>query len=157
VSAQPYGGSYFLRGKLARKAATFLLDSECTANLLSRRLFDTFSAKDQDNLEPYEGEHSTLADRSCIPFYGVIDLTGRVRDHVISETFIVSQVKVNAILGMSFLRRHRCHVDFNKLAVVMARRDLACVDRFGQPLEGECRWYSAVPYLGALGLQFIAE
>jgi len=80
VSAQPYGSSYFLTGKLAGKAATFLLDTGCTTNLLSRRLFDTLSARDRANLEPYEGEHGTLADGSCIPFYGVIELTGRVRD-----------------------------------------------------------------------------
>jgi len=41
-----------------------------------------------------------LADRSCIPFYGMIELTGRVHDQVISEIFIVSQLKENAILGM---------------------------------------------------------
>jgi len=93
VSTQPYGSSYFLPGKLAGKAATFLLDTRCTTNLLSRRLFDTLSA----SLEPYKGEHGTLADGSCIPFYGVIELTGRVCDQVISETFIVSQLKEDAI------------------------------------------------------------
>jgi len=100
VSAQPYGSSYFLLGKLASKAATFLLDTGCITNLLSRRLFDTLNARDWANLAPYEGEHGTLADGSCIPFYGMIELTGRVRDQVISETFIVSQLKEKAILGM---------------------------------------------------------
>jgi len=103
---QPYGSSYFLPGKLAGKAATFLLDTGCTTILLSRRLFDTLSAKDRANLEPYEGEHGTLVDGSCIPFYGVIELTGRVRDQVISDTFIVNQFKEDAILGMPFLKRH---------------------------------------------------
>jgi len=136
VSAQPYGSSYFLLGKLAGKAATFLLDTGCITNLLSRRLFDTLSARDRANQEPYEGEHGTLADGSCIPFYGVIELTGRVRDRVISETFIVSQLKEDAILGMPFLKRHRCHIDFNKSSVAMAGRVLACVGRFGWPLVG---------------------
>jgi len=148
VSAQPYGNSYFLPGKLAGKAATFLLDTGCTTNLLTRRLFDTLSARDRANLEPYEREHGMLADRLCIPFYGVIELTGRVRDQVISETFIVSQLKEDAILGMPFLKRHKWHIDFNKSVVMMAGRELACVDRFGSPLVRECRWY---------GLQFAAE
>jgi len=52
-------------------------------------LFETLSARDRASLEPYEREHGTLADRSCIPFYGVIELTGRVHDQVINETFIV--------------------------------------------------------------------
>jgi len=122
------GSSYFLPGKLASKAATFLLDTGCTTNFLSWRLFDTLSARDHVNLEPYEGEHGTLADGSCILFYGVIELAGRVRDQVISETFIVSQLKEDAILGMPFLKRDKCHFNFNKSAVVIARRDLACVD-----------------------------
>jgi len=116
VSAQPYGSSYFLPGKLAGKAVTILLDTGCTTNLLSRRLFDTLSARDRANLEPYEGEHGTLADGSCIPFYGVVELIGRVRDQVINETFIVSQLKGDAISDMPFLKRHRCHIDFNKSA-----------------------------------------
>jgi len=107
VIAQPYGSSYFLPGKLAGKAVTFLLDTGCTTNLLSQHLFDTFSARDRTSLEPYKGEHGTLADGSCIPFYGVIDLTGRVRDQVISKIFIASQLKEGAILGMPFLKRHR--------------------------------------------------
>jgi len=136
MSAQPYGSSYFLPGKLAGKAVTFLLDTGCKTNLLSRRLFHTLSARDRASLEPYDGEHGTLADGSCILFYGVVELTGRVRDQVISETFIVSQLKENAILGMPFLQRHRCHIDFCKSAVVMAGRELVCVDRFGRHLVG---------------------
>jgi len=65
---------------MAGKAATFLLDSGCTMNLLSRQLFDTFSAKVKSDLEPYDGEYGTVADGSCIPFYGIIELTRCVRD-----------------------------------------------------------------------------
>jgi len=73
VNAQPYGSSYFLPAKLAGKAVTFLLDTGCTTNLLSRRLFDILSARDRSSLEPYDGEHGTLADGSGIPFYGVVE------------------------------------------------------------------------------------
>jgi len=52
-STQPYGSSYFTPGKLNGKAATFLLDTWCTTNLLSRGLYDTLSARDRANLEPY--------------------------------------------------------------------------------------------------------
>jgi len=136
VSAQPYGSSYFLPGKLAGKTVTFLLDTGCTTNLLSQRLFDTLSARNRASLEPYNGEPGTLADGSYIPFYGVVELIGRVRDQVISETIIFSQLKEDAILGMPFLKRHRCHIEFNKSAVMMAGRELACLDRFGRPLVG---------------------
>jgi len=135
-STQLYGSSYFLPGKISGKAATFLLDTGCPTNLLSRRLFDTLGAREPVSLKPYEGAHGTLADGSCIPFYGVISLTGCVRDQVIHETFIVSQQKEDAILGMPFLEKHQCHMDFQKSVVVMAGRELVCVDKFGRPLVG---------------------
>jgi len=87
---QPHGISYFLSSKIAGKAVTFLLDSGCTTNLINRQLFDTLSAKLWGKMEPYEGEYGTLADRSYIPFYGVLELTGYVRDRAIRETFIIS-------------------------------------------------------------------
>jgi len=104
VRTQPHGNSYFLPAKIAGKPAIFLLNSGCTTNLISRQLFDTLSAKVRNELEPYDGEYGTLADGSCIPFYGIIELTGRVRDQAIQETFIVSQLKEDAILGMPFLK-----------------------------------------------------
>jgi len=77
---QPHGDSYFLPGKVAGRAVTFLLDSRCTMNLLSRRVFDALPPKEKGGIEPYTGEHGTLADGSCIPFYGIAELTGCVRD-----------------------------------------------------------------------------
>jgi len=97
-----------------------LLDSGCTTNLLSRQFFDTLSTKVRNELEPYEGEYGTLADESCIPFFGIIELTGRVRDQAIQETFVVGQLKEDAILGMPFLQRHGCCLDFSKSAMLMA-------------------------------------
>jgi len=138
-STQPYGSSYFLPRKFLGKAATFLLDTGCTTNLLSRQLFDTLDARERASLEPYEGAHGTLADGSCIPLNGVIALPGRVRDYAIHETFIVSQLKEDPILGMPFLEKHQCRMGFQKLVVVVAGRELVCVDKFGRPLVGEVR------------------
>jgi len=53
---------------------------------------------------------------------------------VIHKTFIVSHMKEDAILGMPFLEKHRCPKDFLESAVMMAGKELACVDRFGRPL-----------------------
>jgi len=133
---QPHGNSYFLPGKIAGKAVTFLLDSGCTTNLISRQLFNTLSARVRGKMEPYNGEYGTLADGSCIPFYGIVELTGCVRDQAIQEMFIASQLKEDAILGMPFLKQHGCHIDFSKSAMVMSGRELACVDKFGRPLVG---------------------
>jgi len=72
------------------------MDSGCTTNLLSRQLFDILSAKNKAGLEPYDRKHGTLAKGSCIPLYGIVGLTGLVRDQAIQETFIASQLKEDA-------------------------------------------------------------
>jgi len=77
-----------------------------------------------------------LADGSCIPFYGIITLPGRVRDHVIHKTFIVSYLKKDAILGMPFLEKHKYRMNFQNSAVVMAGKELVCFGKFGKPLVG---------------------
>jgi len=87
---------------LGLKAATFLLDTGCTTNLLSRHLFDTLNTREQTSIEPYEGAQGMLADGSCIPYYSVITLSGQVRDQVIPEPFIAIHLKEDAILGVSF-------------------------------------------------------
>jgi len=60
-SVQPYGNSYFLPKKTAGKAASFLLYTGYTINLLSLRLFDTLGAHERANIQSYEGAHGTLA------------------------------------------------------------------------------------------------
>jgi len=136
VREQPHGDSYFLRGKVAGSSITFLLDSGCTTNLLSRQVFDTLLLKERRELAPYTGEPGTLADESRIPFYGIIELTGRVRDQAIQETFVISQLEEDAILGMPFLKRHGCRINFHKSAMLMAGNELTCVDKSGHPLAG---------------------
>lgn len=81
---------------------TVLLNTGCTTNLRSGRLFDILGNREWACFEPYEGAHGMLADGSCIPFYGIITLTKRVCDQVIHETFIINHLKEDAILGMPF-------------------------------------------------------
>jgi len=49
---------------------------------------------------------------------------------------MVSQLKKNATSGMPFLKQHKCHINFNKTTVMLARHEFACVDKFGRPLVG---------------------
>jgi len=83
VRVQPHRDSYFLPGKVTGRDVTFLLDSGCTTNLLSRRVFNTLPLKERKELAPYTGEPGTLADGSSIPVDGVIKLTGRVCNRAI--------------------------------------------------------------------------
>jgi len=104
---QPHGSSFFLPGHIAGKPAHFLLDSGCTTNIFTRQFFDTLGVAIKKRLAPYEGVHGILADRSCIPFCGIIELAGRVRGQNIQEMFIVGQLNEDAILGMPFLQQHQ--------------------------------------------------
>jgi len=132
---QPHGSSFFLPGHIAGKPAHFLSDTGCTTNILSCQFFDTLGVAVKRRLAQYEGGHGTLADRSCIPFYG-IELAGCVRDQNIQETFIVGQLNEDAIVGMPFLQRHGCHIDFSKSVILMGNKELTCVDKLGRPLAG---------------------
>jgi len=136
VRVQPHGSSFFLPGHIAGKPAHFLLDSGCTTNILSRQFFDTISVVIKKRLAPYEGGHGILAEGSCIPFCGIIELAGRVRDQNIQETFIIGQLNEDAILGMPFLQRHGCHIDFSKSVMLMGDKELTCVDKLGRSLAG---------------------
>jgi len=137
IPLHPHESSLFLSGKVASKLAKFLLDTGCTTNLLSRQFFDTLGAQIRNRLEPYEGDHGTLAEGSCITSYGIIGLPGSVRDQTIQETFIVGQLHEDAIIGMPFLQRHGCRIDFGKSVILMGDKELACIDKFGCPLTGE--------------------
>jgi len=55
---------------------------------------------------------------------------------VIQETFIVSQLKEDAIPGMPFLEKHQCRMEFQKSVVAMAGRELVCVDKFSRLVVG---------------------
>jgi len=45
-------------------------------------------------------------------------------------------MKEDAILGMLFLKRHGCHIDFHKSAVLMNGKELTCVNKSSHPLTG---------------------
>jgi len=138
----------FLCFEAIKPPAHFLLDSGCTTNILSHQFFNTLGVKIKKVLAPYEGNHGTLADGSCIPFYGIIELTGRICDQTIQETFIVGQLNEDAILGILFLQRHGCHIDFSKSVMLMGDRELACVDKFGRPLAGGIQVVQSCTILG---------
>jgi len=55
---------------------------------------------------------------------------------VICEIFIVSHLKKDAILGMPFLEKHQCRMDFQNLVLVMTGKKLVSADEFGRPLVG---------------------
>ncbi|XP_067945087.1 uncharacterized protein [Watersipora subatra] len=73
-----------------------------------------------------------MADGSKLQFYGLIRLTGRIRDVAIEENFLVSQISEDAILGMPFLISHKCQIEFGRPVISLGNRQLTCTDKYGR-------------------------
>ena len=129
--ARPHRSSYFLPGKAAGQAMLYLVDTGCNTNLVSKRVFDRLPKHVQEQRMECD-THGQMADGTRLPFYGVVQIPIRVRDVKLEEIFVVSQINEDAILGMPFLARHDCKIDFARPVVTIGERELVCTDRFGR-------------------------
>ena len=66
--------------------------------------------------------HGMMADGIRLPFYGVIQLHIRLKELLIEKRLVVSRISEDAILGMPFLARHSCTIDFNSTKVIVDSR-----------------------------------
>jgi hypothetical protein len=110
-----------------------LIDTGCTTNLLSKHIFDKLSTETRARLAECNG-HGLMADGTQLPFYGTIRLPVRLREVRTEETFVVSRISEDAILGMPFLISHRCALDFGRPVVRVDGKELQCTDRHGRLL-----------------------
>ncbi|XP_067932718.1 uncharacterized protein [Watersipora subatra] len=110
---RPHSTSYFLPRKVEAHALQFLVDTGCTTNLLNRRVFDRLPEAVKNRLEASHS-HGLLTDGTRLPFYGVVHPPIQLRDVKTEETFVVSQIREDALLGMPFLTAHRCALEFDR-------------------------------------------
>ena len=75
--------------------------------------------------------HRQMAEGTKFPFYGVVQILFGL-DVKLDKVFVVSLINKDAILGIPFLARHDCKIDFPQLAVTIGKRELVCNDRFGR-------------------------
>ena len=113
TQAVMYIGSLFVPGRVAGKTLSFLVDTGCTHNLLSRTVFDRLPAQTRQQMV-YGETVAAMADGSGLHIYGSIGLSGRLRNVPFEARFLVCRISDNAILGMEFLRRHDCSVACDK-------------------------------------------
>ena len=64
-----YVGSLFIPGKIEGRSLNFLVDIECTHNLLSQTVFDRLSAQQRQQMVHKEAI-AAIADSSGLPIYG---------------------------------------------------------------------------------------
>ena len=71
------------------------------------------------------------ADGSPLRFYGEVDLECKIPHLTWRETFIVSQLKDDAILGMPFLVKQQCQLSFTDATLNVPTGAVTCIDKTG--------------------------
>ena len=102
--AVTYIGSLFVPGRVAGRNLSFLVDTGCTHNLLSRTVFDRLPAHSRQQMV-YGETVAAMADGSGLHIYGSISLMRRLRNVPFEARFLVCRISDNAILRMEFLSR----------------------------------------------------
>ena len=96
-------------------------------------------------------QYGLMADGSKLQFYGLIRLPGRIRDVPIEESFIVSQISEDAILGMPFLISHNCNIEFSQPVISLRDRKLTCTDKYGRLMVSKVHtWKVTIPPLSEI-------
>ena len=88
-----------------------LVDTGCTTNLLAKRIFDQLPQKTQATNQEYAA-HGIMANGARLAFSGLIKTDFRVRQHHGEETFVVGDIDEDVVLGMPFLAKHDCQLNF---------------------------------------------
>ena len=134
--SRPHQASLYLPVKVDRVASIFLVDSGCTTNILSKRIFDRLPKSVRAELQVGEANAGLLVDGSHLTLLGMIKLRIRVRAHQSEEVFWVSNIRDDGILGMPFLTEKECQIDFSSQRITIGRYEAQCTDRWGKPLAG---------------------
>ena len=110
-----------------------LVDMGCTTNLLAKKVFDQLPQRIQATKEEYVA-HGIMANGARLAFSDLVQADFRVRQHHGDETFVVGDIDEDVILGMPFLAKHRCQLNFQRNTLTLQDQELSCTDRQGHAL-----------------------
>lgn len=128
---------YYIPGQISTKKVHFLLDSGCTGSLIGKHVFDTLPLKVRADLRPLDQSTAQLADGSMLPIYGKLQVSCKVRDVSVDHEFFVARLRDDAILGLSFLERFSCSMQFGRPILQIGSRELICTDRWGKQMASK--------------------
>ena len=120
-------------GRVGGLPIQVLVDTGCTTNLLSKRIFDQLPRNIQAGREEYVA-HGSMANGARLAFSGLLRTDLRVRQYHGEETFVVGEIDADAILGMPFLAKHECQLNFQRNTLTLQGQELTCTDRQGRVL-----------------------
>ncbi|XP_067931265.1 retroviral-like aspartic protease 1 [Watersipora subatra] len=109
--SRPHSTSNFLPGRVGGQPIQFLLDTGCTTNLINKQVFDQLPGAVRDQLKESDS-HGLLADKTRLPFYGIIHQAIHLRDVKTEEVFVVSHLSEDAMLRRPFFMAHQCSLEF---------------------------------------------
>ena len=121
----------YIPGKVECYTVQHLVDSGCTLNLLSKRVYDKLPKKFAGGIQPFNHSNGMLADGSGLQFYGQIQLAVRLRSETAELEFVIAEIEPDVILGMPFLQSYNCKLEFAKTTLVMNGKHLRCTNRNG--------------------------
>ena len=136
------GGCLYVPGSVGVKKVTYLIDTGCSHNLLSKSVFDRMPAGTRHQLVPLETA-AAMADGSGLPIYGRITLPGKLRNFRFEEEFLVSRIADDAILGMVFLKNQECTLSCDKGIIVVGTETVLCTDQRGNLLANKVQVLSS--------------
>ena len=130
-----YADSYYVPGHLGGQKVLCLIDTGCTANILSWNTYQKWKGRDKPALADSRDRFGTLADGTPMTFRGKVQTEFRLRTHPFEESFLVGEIREEVILGMPFLRRYGCSLDFSEPSLRFGDQKLVCTDRHGKALQ----------------------
>ena len=136
------GGCLYVPGSVGVRKVTYLVDTGCSHNLLSKSVFDRMPAGTRHQLVPLETA-AAMADGSGLPIYGRINLPGKLRNLKFEEEFLVSRIADDAILGMVFLKNQECTLSCDKGIIVVGTETVLCTDQRGNLLANKVQVLSS--------------
>ena len=120
---RPHQSSFFLPGRVGIVAVQILVDTGCTTNLLSKRIFDQLPKNTQAAKEEY-ATHGIMTNVARLAFSGLLQTELRVRQHHGDKVFVVGDIDEDVILGMPFLAKYECQINFQWNTLTLQGQEL---------------------------------
>ena len=132
--ASTTNSSYYLPGTIHENSVRCLLDTGCTLNILSERIFNRLPRYIRNRLRP-SSIKGIMAVGTPLPFLGEITTHCRVRTQLCKDTvFTIAKLDKDVILGMPFFIRNKCSISFHPAELQIGSHSLRCVNQDGLDL-----------------------
>ena len=106
--------AYRITGQVNDRTVMFVLDTGAAVTLLQKSLWDQVKP-DRTNLETWNGQRLVGIDGTTLQVHGVMTVQLFIAEEIFAMNVIVVEgLAVEAILGIDFLKIHKCIIDLPK-------------------------------------------